>query len=313
MNLDIKFPAVLDSTIVKAWKSCPRRTLYEHFCGLREGGDMASVDLVAGGAMAKGLETARKAFYFEGMTAINAIDEGQIALGMAYGSDRPAEKKNLPRVRAAFQHYFDKWPLDRTFGIVPIPDGVEKSFALPIGDFKHPDTGEALLYAGRIDMLGELKAEASIFGYDDVPAGEFYGVDEKTTGSINSLFYSRYDLDFQMLGYLYSYRKMGIPLKGIQVRGIGLTNKKDIDVTTDYKETFVNPPDEVINDWYDELLLTVDYMLWVYKKGDESAYSQAFGNSCNDFGRSCAFKPVCGYYPAVPEYSVIRWNPLERD
>ena len=313
MILDPKFPAVLDSTILKAWKSCPRKTFYEHFCGLRERDDSMSVDLVAGRAMASGLEAARKAFYFSGMTTANAIDEGQIALGMAYGSDRAGEKKSLSRVRSSFQHYFDVWPLDRTVGVVPIEGGVEKSFSVPISEeLFHPDTGLPLQYAGRIDMLGTLQADSSLFGYDELESA-LYGVDEKTTGSINSSFYSRYDIDFQMLGYVWAYGKVGINLAGIKVRGIGLTNKKEIDVITDYKETTVLPSPLVIEDWYVNLKETAEEMVQVYKnmKG-EGSYKQNFGNSCNDYGRSCSFKPVCSYSPSVPEYQIVRWNPLEK-
>jgi len=312
MNLYPQFPAVLDSTIIKAWKSCPRKCYYEHFCGLREQDPNMSTDLVAGKAFAKGLETARKAFYFGSMSASNAIDEGQIALGMEYGPDRSGEKKNLPRVRNAFTKYFDIWPLDKNSGIVPVEDGVEKSFSIPIPGLFHPDTDEPLHYAGRIDMLGEQKSEIGLLGYDE-SSGGLYGVDEKTTGSINSTFFTKYDLDWQMLGYHWAYRQLGLELQGIKVRGIGLTNRKEIDITQDYKETVVLYNENIISDWFSELLFTANQMLDFYTKNKgEDSFPQAFGNACSDYARSCAYKPICSYFHTLPEYQIIRWNPLER-
>jgi hypothetical protein len=307
--MSIKFPAVIDSTIIKSWISCPRRCFHEHFEGLRVHHDTKSVDLVAGGAMAAGLEAARNAFYFKGASSETAIEEGQIALGIAYGADRPEEKKNLPRVRMAFEKYFERWPLAFEGGITPIEDGVEKSFAVPLDDdLRNPETGEIILYAGRCDMVGSSSVDISCFGFDEQNLGLF-AVDEKTTGTINSMFFDKYDLDPQMIGYVWALRASGIEVDGIIVRGIGLTNRKVFDILQDFKEIIVKPSPEIISDWFKMAKKIVSEMIVCYKDGQ---FSQNLGDACHNYMRQCNYKPICLHLKSIPDYVEERWNPLER-
>ena len=67
------FPAVLDSSLVAAFRSCPRKAFLEYFEHWKPG--ERNVHLTAGAAYAAGLERARLAFYAEGKSAPSALSE----------------------------------------------------------------------------------------------------------------------------------------------------------------------------------------------------------------------------------------------
>ena len=146
------FPHTIDSTTLAAFRSCPQKAFLsyiEHWKPKDE-----SVHLIAGGAFAKGIEVARRAF-FEGVAIEPEIvsifnDQtgqherrvkwheaapdphltgdteaaqhlGLQALMAAYGDFEcpPDSAKSLERTAGALEFYFDQYPLD-TDSKVPV-------------------------------------------------------------------------------------------------------------------------------------------------------------------------------------------------
>lgn len=303
------FPTVIDNTMCKAWKSCPEKFFRSHVLGWRLSQTQESTDLVAGGAMAKGMEEARKAFYVKGEDAENSIQIGREALVAAYGPEREGEKKSLQKCLVAYTAYWGKWPLDHQTGIIPVEGGIEYQFSVPLAGIFHPDTGANIGYAGRLDMLGRDSGGSNPFDDDD-SAGFLWGVDEKTAGSLGSTWSNKYDLDFQMLGYTWASRKLGEQIEGMKVRGIALANKVKFDPITDLRETVVYPRPELLGDWEKDMRQTVKDMIAAYVAGD---WRKNFSLSCQEYMRDCAFKPGCLRSPSQPEYQVVRWDPMAKD
>jgi len=135
------FPEYIDSSMLSSFKACEelfRKTYVEHWKPKD-----SSVHLHAGGAFAKGLEVARRAFFtgefiepdytwlevpdappvkrlgWKSSQQANSIDsETSIALGLqallaAYGDfDCPEDSaKSASRMAGAFEYYFDNYPL----------------------------------------------------------------------------------------------------------------------------------------------------------------------------------------------------------
>ena len=185
------FPHTFDSTMLAAFASCPQkmfRTYVEHWKPKSE-----SVHLVAGGAFAKGIEVARKAFYEQGQSKEEAEALGLAALIFAYGDfECPADSaKSLERTAGALEFYYASYPFGEC-GLTPIkfPDGrwaIEFSFAEPL-DIAHPVTGDPILYTGRLDCIGEF-------------AGGIYGVDEKTASSLGASWSKQWEMRSQFTGY----------------------------------------------------------------------------------------------------------------
>ena len=167
-----RFPKVLDSTMVKSFKNCPRQFFHEHCCGRRIGD--TSIDLVAGASLASGMEITRKALYFEGVEKKKAVQLGLAEIGLQYGEDRPKEKKNLKKLNDAFIGYWDKFGPGSDEEIVPVEGGVEGRFTV--------DLGEGVLYSGRVDMLGNGKKVTDNWKYGITFTGYF--VNEKTINYI---------------------------------------------------------------------------------------------------------------------------------
>ena len=311
---DMQFPAVLDATMFKSYKRCPRQFFHAHVEGKRLGGEDESVHLLAGRAFAKGLEAARGWFYSKSndtTDSFHAIEMGLQALIDCYGPDRPAEAKNLSRLEEAFRAYFVRWPLSIDSGIVPELDGVESSFTFPIPGLAHPDTGEPMLYAGRRDMVGIDKDNVNPF---DECAESLWMVDEKTGGYIKEGWQYAYELDWQFLGYMYHERFiLKRPVEGVVIRKINLV-RKVFDAKGDLAQARITFSDEVLKDWYHQMTETALEIEATYRlrrtNGNfhPNTFPQVFGDACNAFGRGCDFKPLCRH-TTPPQYKIHRWDP----
>lgn len=185
------FPEVLDSTIVASFRSCPRKmqlAYLEHYKP-----KVVSVHLHAGAAYAAGLEAAREAFYLHGIPEQESVAIGLGALMKAYGDFECPEDsaKSLNRMMGAFEFYFERYPMSSDKAVpVTLPGGkkgIEFSFAEPI-DATHPETGNPLLYVGRMDMICDY-------------AGGWFGEDDKTTSSLGASWPKQWDLRSQFTGY----------------------------------------------------------------------------------------------------------------
>ncbi len=291
------FPYVIDSSLMSAFKSCPRKFELEY--GLHWKPLAQSVHLVAGKAYAEGLEYARRAFYGDGKSPEEALEIGKKTLIEAYGDfECPADSaKSLSRTLGALEFYLQNYPLASDV-VTPakLPGGklgIEFSFSEPL-DFLHPETKDPLLYVGRLDMLVSY-------------AGNYYGLDDKTTSQLGASWSKQWDLRSQFSGYSWGAAKAGIPLKGFFVRGVSILKTK-----YDTQQAITYRPQWMIDRWYENLIRSLTRM---QKMWEEGYFDYNLDHSCDDFG-GCMFKKVC--LSGNPEQwlagSFVRreWNPVTR-
>lgn len=326
MSFEPQFPEVLDSTLLAAYKACPRKFFLEHMCHWKI--KTPSVHLHAGGAFAKGLEVARNAYWsgiaeipVREMVLLNGVQSPRLAwryetipardpvtseaLGMgallaAYGDFQCPEDsaKSASRMAGALEFYFDNYPLGQD-GAEPIilpsgKRGIEISFAEPLG-FKHPGTGNPILYCGRLDMAVNF-------------SGGVYGEDDKTTSSLGASWSKQWDLRSQFTGYCWGLSKIGIPLTGFLVRGISILKTK-----YDHQMAITYRPQWMIDQWEEMTYATIRDMLRDWESG---YWRPDYDHSCVDYG-GCVFRQSC--LSPKPEdwletyFERRSWNPLTRE
>lgn len=291
------FPHTFDSTMLAAFASCPQkmfRTYVEHWKPKSE-----SVHLVAGGAFAKGIEVARKAFYEEGLDKSIAEAYGLAALIKAYGDfECPADSaKSLERTAGALEFYYASYPFGEC-GLTPIkfPDGrwaIEFSFAEPL-DIAHPVTGAPILYTGRLDCIGEF-------------AGGIYGVDEKTASSLGASWSKQWEMRSQFTGYQWAANRAGVNMQGALIRGISiLKTKYDTQQSTTYRSPYE------VERWYKQTIRNIARAIEMWKEG---YWDFNLNSACAEYG-GCNMVPVCksaepeNWLPMYFEKRV--WDPLAR-
>jgi len=291
------FPHTFDSTMLGAFRSCKHkmfRSYVEHWKPKSE-----SVHLVAGGAFAKGIEIARKAFYEQGKSKEDAEGAGLNALLVAYGDfECPAESaKSANRTAGALEFYFERYPLGDC-GATPLTfaDGkraIEFSFAEPL-DILHPVTGDPILYTGRADMLAEF-------------AGGNYCVDEKTTSSLGASWSKQWEMRSQFTGYQWAANRAGINVQGTLVRGVSiLKTKYDTLQHVTYRSQYE------VDRWYGQVLRDIQAAIGCWREG---YWDFALDHACAEYG-GCSMTNVCK--SATPEdwlpmyFEKRVWDPLAR-
>ena len=299
MTVRPPFPSVLDSSLIAAFRSCPHKAyleFVEHWKPRTQ-----SVHLVAGAAYAKGLETAREAYYLNGKSQSEAIALGLGALMHAYGDFQcPADSaKSLERMCGAFEFYFTQYSLETDKAVpVTLPGGgkgIEFSFAEPI-DSNHPETGDPILYVGRMDMICEY-------------AGGWFGEDDKTTSQLGASWPKQWDLRSQFTGYCWGAGKAGMPLSGFLVRGVSILKTK-----YDTLQAITYRPAWMIQRWYEQLLLDVDRMKQCWRDG---YWDYDLDHACTEFG-GCPYKQVCMSHPdnqlswLETGFERRKWDPVMR-
>lgn len=319
-SVEAILPLNIDSTMVSAFRSCPRKFYHEFVLGLRP--TTFSIHLHAGARFAEALEHVYRRVWEHDETLDQAL---QFAYGhflVAWGDHDPPEwkgqTKSKDRIWDAVLGYFNEWP-PRADHVSPYftEDGkatFEYTFAIPLepschmpysqegyptgvenDDPKmfpcHP-SGEPFLYSGRFDMLG---------AYSGRPVWR----DEKTSGfTANAQWAEQWDLRSQFLGYTWACQQGGLAVQGGIVRGISILKTK-----LGYIEAYKPYSTFMIERWYEQLRRD----LWRIRRAwDEQYFDYNFADACTSYG-NCVFAPVCG--SAQPEnwmsnYVVSRWNPL---
>lgn len=294
------FPEVLDSSIINDLKDCPTKFNYAHIGDYKSPG--TNVHLHAGGAFAIGCEATRRAFYIDGLDRETSIMKGVQALMTAYGDfEAPAygsgAAKTLDRMAGALIFYWDNYPLnhDSAFPIM-LPGnrrGIEFNFTevLPID---HPDTGNPLLYTGRLDAVLNF-------------AGGTWGFDEKTTSSLGSSWGDKWGLRGQFIGYTWGCRQAGLPIKGIVVRGVSILKTK-----YDCAESINEFADWMLDSWYVDLLSWIEGAITAYKS---ARWRHNYGETCSNYG-GCTFQHVCTSSNPQPwldtKFERRHWDPVTR-
>lgn len=292
------FPSVLDSSLMAAFKSCPQKAYLEFFehWKLRD----QSVHLHAGAAYAHGMESARTAFYIEGKSAEASVALGVLAVLKAYGNFEcpPESAKSLERTAGALEYYFSQYRLGEDKAIpMTLPGGkrgIEFSFLEPI-DLAHPETGEPLLYSGRMDMMCEFE-------------GMHLGEDDKTASQLGASWPRQWDLRSQFTGYVWGAARAGIKLDGFLVRGVSILKTK-----YDTLQAITYRPTWLIERWYEQLLRDGKRMIAAWQEG---YWDWNLDHACTEYG-GCPFRNVCQMREpqALLEQQFQRraWNPVTRE
>lgn len=291
------FPHTFDSTMLAAFRSCPQkffRSYVEHWKPKSE-----SVHLVAGGAFAKGIEVARKAFFEQSLPREEAEGHGLTALMAAYGDfECPADSaKSLERTAGALEFYFDRYPLGAD-GMIPVrfPDGrfaIEFSFAEPL-EVRHPVSGDPILYTGRCDEIAEF-------------AGGVYCVDEKTASSLGPSWEKQWAMRAQFTGYQWAGQRAGLNIQGTIIRGISILKTK---YDTQQAITYRSPYE--IDRWLAQTQRDIRRAIQMWGEG---YWDYALDHACAEYG-GCNMTNICksstpeDWLPVYFERRV--WDPLAR-
>ncbi len=293
------FPSVIDSTILAAFRSCPQKANLEFIRHWKS--KAPSVHLHAGAAYAAGLEKAREAFYMDGLPSDSAEAMGLGKLLASYGDFEcpPDSAKSADRVAGAYAYYFTQYPLSADAAVpVEFPGGhrgIEFSFLEPL-DILHPETGDPILYSGRLDAIVEF-------------AGAMYGLDDKTTSQLGASWSRQWDLRSQFTGYCWGAARAGYPLAGFLVRGISILKTK-----YETQQAITYRPQWMIDRWYRQTLLDIERMIKMWQTGE---WDYNLDHACTEYG-GCAYRQICLVPPEsqsvwlATHYERRRWDPVQR-
>lgn len=292
------FPAVLDSTIIAAARSCGQKANLEFFAHWKSA--EPSVHLRAGAAYASGLEAARNAFYAEGLDKEAAEAVGVSACMKAYGDFQcPTDSaKSLERTCGALEFYFDQYPFGEDKAIpITLPSGkrgIEFSFAEPL-EILHPETEEPIIYCGRLDMLVDFD-------------GLKLGLDDKTTSQLGASWPRQWDLRSQFTGYCWGAAKAaGIKLDGFLVRGVSILKTR-----YDTLQAITYRPQWQIDRWYHQLHDDIEGLIAQWKYG---RWNFNLDHACAEYG-GCQFRQVCLMQDATAlleqQFQRRVWDPIAR-
>ena len=297
MEVKAEFPEVLDSTIMAAFRSCPRKAFLEFMQHWKM--SETSVHLHAGAAYAKGMEVAREAYYVHGHAPEAAVAEGVGALLEAYGNFECPEDsaKSSSRMAGALEFYFSRYPLGED-PWVPITlaggkRGIEFSFSEPLEEL-HPVTGNPLLYVGRMDMIA-------------TNGSMTLGEDDKTTSSLGFSWGRQWDLRSQFTGYVWGAKRGGINLDGFLVRGVSILKTK-----YDTQEAITYRPDWQLDRWEHQVYRDIKRMKECWAEG---YFDYNLDHACAEYG-GCPFRSVC--LARDPQdilsglYTRRKWDPVHR-
>lgn len=224
---------------------------------------------------------------------------GLASLIHSYGNFQcPADSaKSLERTAGAYEFYFSRYPLEFEEAVPVQLDGgklgVEFSFSEPL-DVLHPETGDPLLYVGRLDMLCNY-------------AGGVYGLDDKTTSQLGASWPKQWDLRSQFTGYAWGCARAGIPLDGFLIRGVSILKMK-----YDTLQAITFRPKWMIDRWYENLNRSLIQMVNMWREG---YFDYNLDHSCQDFG-GCIFRQICLSKNPEPwlegSFEQRVWDPVHR-
>lgn len=297
-NISPVFPPNIDSTMMSAFRSCPRKFYHEFILGLRPA--RVSIDLHAGACFATAMETIYKLVHDDGLDTKTALTRAYGTFLNEWGDfeilkDTP---KTCERVWEAVETYVATYA-PHTDHVQParvngLPS-YEFSFGIPLdpddGFPTHPVTGEPLVYSGRFDMLGRW-------------ANKLVVRDEKTTTSIGAAWAEQWDLRSQFLGYCWACQQSGLDVDTVVVRGVGILKTKITHV-----EAIKTYNQFMIERWYDQLRRDLHRLVAMWSDGH---FDYNLADACTSYG-GCSFRDICS--SPSPErwygnYVVRRWNPL---
>ena len=291
------FPTVIDSTLMAGFKSCPRKAELEMFQHWKPNNQ--SIHLHAGAAYATGIEAGRIAYYINGQSEEDSIAAAIGACLTAYGTFEcpPESAKSAERTAGALEFYFSQYRLGIDKAIpMTLPggkSGIEFNFLEPL-EYAHPETGDPLLYSGRMDMMCE---------YEGMKLGE----DDKTASQLGASWPRQWDLRSQFTGYVWGAARAGIKLDGFLVRGVSILKTK-----YDTLQAITYRPQWMLDRWYDQLHRDIKRMMEAWESGH---FDYNLDHACAEYG-GCPFRGVCQMRdPAAllrQQFERRRWDPVAR-
>lgn len=291
-----ELPQTIDSTMLCTFRSCPQQ-FYNRYV-LKLSGRAKSEHLIAGGAIAAGLETVRKEVYSNGKTLEQAYIPAYKAFTKEWGPWVPPEgsAKTFGRCWDAIEQYFTKWP-PHSDELQPLKtrDGkpfVEFSFAVPT-NVNHPVTGEPFIYCGRFDILGQWM-------------GKIVVSDEKTTKQMGKNWVRQWDLRNQFMSYCWGAQHFGYKVNDALVRGLCIL-QKDIKLA----QAPAHFPDWMLERFEQQLNRDLRRLIDCWQNNE---WDFNFADACTAYG-GCGFVDLC--MSARPEvwykhYDRLAWNPITR-
>lgn len=298
-TLYTEFPMVIDNTAREQYTSCPTRFFHSSVQKIRL--RHRSPDLEFGGAFAAGLETLRKAYYVHKYPADEALSYAIYAATKFFGTFQPPENhlKNYDRLIGGLVAYTEKYPLYRDHirpaEFSPGFFGIEYTFALPIAEVKHPETGDPILYAGRLDMFAEYN-------------GALYVFDDKTTGQLGSRWARQWDTSAQLTGYCWAAQQAGYPVVGAIIRGQSiLKSHYEFAENIQFREPWR------IGQWYEQLVIDLKNMI---RDWERQRYDKRLNSACNQYS-GCPYTKLCftrfGQRWLETDYTNHNWNPTHKN
>jgi hypothetical protein len=295
-----ELPAYIDSTMLSAFRGCPRKFYHEFVLGLRPA--ETSIDLHAGAVFSATLERFYREIWKNGCDTPTALGRAYTTFLTEWG-DFILRKEKHPKTPenmwAAVESYIATYP-PRTDSVQPyFVDGApsfELSFAIPL-DFPnfplHP-SGDPFIYVGRFDMLGV---------WNSMPVVR----DEKTAQRLESNWAEKWDLRSQFLGYCWALQHLGIKCNTTIVRGVIITTKdiRQVEAVKTY-------PQFLIDRWFEQLQRDLVRLRTSFQEG---YFDYNLADTCTSYSH-CSFMPLCS--SPNPEnwyanYVVRKWNPLDRN
>lgn len=299
----VPFPELIDSTIRKDLAACGMLANWAHIQHLRPKG--RNVHLVFGACFARGLELVRRAYYKENLPFKDCFARGARAIILEWGDFIPpssgsGSQKTLDACLDCLLSYFIQWPLEDE-AITPFMDAgepaVEWSFALPIPDVLHPETGQPIIYAGRFDMLARYTNAKFI-------------LDDKTATSLGEYWMNQWKLASQMTGYVWAAKQYGHDIQGVIIRGCAILKR---DIT--FAMVIEQRPQWMIDRWLLQLKRDVLHFIEMWKA---NIYDYALDGACSNYG-GCKYLTLCTSAPKDVEswvksdYEEHHWDPLKRE
>lgn len=296
------FPSIVDSTMLSDVGLCHRKVYWAWF--RHKVPALGSIHLVAGGAYARGLEVARKLYYSRDSAYYpdkiqNAMPAAWRAAVSAWDGFQAPEKspKQLWRVLEAIDYYFRAWPPGtdhlQPYELAPGRPAIEFTFAFPLPDCFHPETGDPILYAGRIDEIATLD-------------NQLFVLDDKTASELGPAWPQKWDLRGQFLGYMHAVDQMlHLKLAGVAVRAMCFRKHG---YETAEKLIFFQPWQ--VEEWLEATVQKVQGLIEAYKR---NRFVKAYGEPCAMYG-GCNYRTLCTKRePELwlePDYVDYEWSPI---
>jgi len=311
VSLQHFFPLIWDSTQLAEAKGCQMSFFRRHIQHLQ--GEV-SIDLVAGGAFAKGIHVVREEFYTKGTDLQDAVAIGIEALTKEYEKHYiqwPKDAKSVYRMQLALESYFDEYdprvdevrPLSLADGGHSLEYNLMSEIRMPNGEpILHPTLGVPLLFNGRLDMLAEY-------------IGDYWIVDEKTTGSyFSNAWMKSWEMRDQFSAYCWLAHTSGVPelerVNKVIIRGVSLPSSSATRQDTKdsfysnianvkHAQVFTDRSQFMVDNWYQNMLQTVmnlreRYLFW--QESGQSPFKHFMtngGNHCTAYMRNCQFTDSC--------------------